>query len=76
MDSIGTGGLQYFRNPLALLRSYALFQPRLDAINKGNDGEVLAVAPFYLLNYINNNFSSALQTADAVSVLALIPGAR
>ena len=76
MNSIGTGGLQYLGNPLALLRSYALIQSRFGAINQGNDGEVLAVASFYLLYDINNNFSSTFQTASAVSVLTLIPGTR
>jgi len=76
MNRIGTSSLQYFSNPLGLLRSYALLQSRLGAIDQSDDGKILAVESFYFLNYINENFGSAFQATDTISVLTFVPGAR
>jgi hypothetical protein len=76
VNGIGAGGLQDLGNPLSLLRGHAIIQSRLGAINQDDDGKVLAVEPFYLSNDVNNNLGAAFQATDAISVLALVPGAR
>ena len=40
-----------------------------------NDDKFLAIAPFYILNNVNNNFGSAFQAANTISILTFVPGA-